>query len=72
MCDIIITETRTKGEAQKQEVNTMTKYYRSVNGKPVEITEQEAKEQEKKNQKLFDSGDFSKMMEIEIILKIEK
>lgn len=50
----------------------MTKYYRTVNGKPVEITEQEAKEQEKKNQKLFDSGDFSKMMEIEIILKIEK
>lgn len=50
----------------------MTKYYRSVNGKPVEITEQEAKEQEKKNQDLFNSGDFSKMMEIEIILKIEK
>lgn len=50
----------------------MTKYYRSINGKPVEITEQEAKEQEKKNQELFDSGDFSKMMEIEIIFKIEK
>lgn len=50
----------------------MTKYYRSVNGKPVEITEKEAKEQEKKNQDLFNSGDFSKMMEIEIILKIEK
>ena len=50
----------------------MTKYYRSVNGKPVEITEQEAKEQEKKNQELFNSGDFSKMMDIEIILKIEK
>lgn len=50
----------------------MTKYYRSVNGKPVEITEQEAKEQEKKNQELFNSGDFSKMLEIEVILKIEK
>jgi hypothetical protein len=50
----------------------MTKYYRSVSGNPVEITEQEAKEQEKKNRELFNSGDFSKMLEIEVIFKIEK
>lgn len=46
------------------------KYYKSVNGKPHEITEQEAKEQEKTNKELFESGDFQKMLEIEIILKI--
>ena len=50
----------------------MTKYYRTVDGKPVEITEQEAKEQEKKNNDLFNSGDFSKMFDIEVILKIKK
>jgi hypothetical protein len=50
----------------------MTKYYRSVNGKPVEITEQEAAAQEQKNKELFESGDFQKMLEIEIILKIDK
>lgn len=46
------------------------KYYKSVNGKPCEITEQEAKEQEKTNKELFESGDFQKMLEIEIILKV--
>ena len=50
----------------------MTKYYRTVDGEPVEITEQEAKEQEKKNNDLFNSGDFSKMFDIEVILKIKK
>lgn len=49
----------------------MTRYYKSINGKPVEITEQEAKEQEIKNHELFMTGDFQKMLEIEIILKIE-
>lgn len=50
----------------------MTKYYRTVNGKPVEISESEAKAQEIRNMKLFDSGDFQKMLEIEVILKVEK
>lgn len=50
----------------------MTKYYRSINGKPVEITESEAKAQEARNMELFNSGDFQKMLEIEVILKIEK
>ena len=50
----------------------MTKYYRSVNGNPVEITEQEANAQEQKNKELFESGDLQKMLEIEIILKIDK
>ena len=50
----------------------MTKYYRSVNGQPVEISESEAKAQEIRNTELFNSGDFQKMLEIEIILKIEK
>lgn len=50
----------------------MTKYYRSINGKPVEITENEAKAQEIRNMELFNSGDFQKMLEIEVILKVEK
>lgn len=50
----------------------MIKYYRSINGKPVEISENEAKAQELKNIELFNSGDFQKMLEIEVILKIEK
>lgn len=49
----------------------MTKYYKSVNGKAVEITEQEADEMEKRNQELFESGDFQKMLEIEVPLKVE-
>lgn len=50
----------------------MTKYYRSINGKPVEISESEAKAQEIRNMELFNSGDFQKMLEIEVILKVEK
>ena len=50
----------------------MTKYYRSLNGQPVEISESEAKALEIKNMELFNSGDFQKMLEIEVILKIEK
>lgn len=49
----------------------MTKYYKSVNGKPVEITEQEAEEMARKNKELFESGDFQKMLEIEVPLKVE-
>lgn len=49
----------------------MTKYYKSVNGKPVEITEQEADEMARKNKELFESGDFQKMLEIEVPLKVE-
>lgn len=50
----------------------MTKYYRSINGQPVEISESEAKAQEIRNMELFNSGDFQKMLEIEVILKVEK
>lgn len=49
----------------------MTKYYKSVNGKPVEITEQEANEMARRNKELFESGDFQKMLEIEVPLKEE-
>lgn len=49
----------------------MTKYYKSVNGKPVEITEQEANEMARRNKELFESGDFQKMLEIEVPLKVE-
>lgn len=49
----------------------MTKYYKSVNGKPVEITEHEANEMAKRNKELFESGDFQKMLEIEVPLKVE-
>lgn len=49
----------------------MTKYYKSVNGKPVEITEQEADEMARRNKELFESGDFQKMLEIEVPLKVE-
>lgn len=49
----------------------MTKYYKSVNGKPVEITEQEANEMARRNKELFESGDFQNMLEIEVPLKVE-
>ena len=49
----------------------MTKYYKSVNGKPVEITEQEANEMARRNKELFETGDFQKMLEIEVPLKVE-
>ena len=49
----------------------MAKYYRSVNGKPAEITKEEADVQAVKNMELFNSGDFNKMLGIEVILKID-
>lgn len=49
----------------------MTKYYKSVNGKPVEITEQEAEEMTRRNKELFETGDFQKMLEIEVPLKMK-
>lgn len=49
----------------------MTKYYKSVNGKPHEITKQEAEEMARRNKELFESGDFQKMLEIEVPLKVE-
>lgn len=61
-----------KGIAPNKKEDKIMKYYRSINGKPCEITEQEAKEQERKNKELFESGDFQKMLEIEIILVIEQ
>ena len=49
----------------------MARYYRSVNGKPIEITKEEADAQAIKNVELFNSGDFNKMLDIEVILKID-
>lgn len=50
----------------------MKHYYKTVNSKPVEITEAEAKAMQQRNIELFNSGDFQKMLEIEIPLVIEK
>lgn len=50
----------------------MKRYYKTVNGKPVEITKAEADEMARRNEELFNSGDFQKMLEIEIPLVIEK
>ena len=49
----------------------MTKYYKSVNGKPQEISKQEAEEMARRNKELFETGDFQKMLEIEVPLKVE-
>ncbi len=50
----------------------MKKYFKTVNNKLIEISKNEADEMEKRNNELFASGDFSKMLEIEIPLVIEK
>ena len=50
----------------------MKKYYKTVDSKLVEISKKEADIMEKKNKELFESGDFSKMLEIEIPLVIEQ
>lgn len=50
----------------------MKRYYKSIDGKPVEISKAEADEMTKRNEELFNSGDFQKMLEIEIPLVIEK
>lgn len=50
----------------------MTKYYKTgADGKPQEITEQEAEEMARRNMELFETGDFQKMLEIEVPLKVE-
>lgn len=49
----------------------MTKYYKTLNEKLVEITEQEAEEMARRNMELFETGDFQKMLEIEVPLKVE-
>ena len=51
---------------------TMTKYYKTgADGKQQEITRQEAEEMERRNKELFKTGDFQKMLEIEVPLKVE-
>jgi hypothetical protein len=50
----------------------MKRYYKTVDSKPVEITKAEADEMERRNEELFNSGDFKKMMMIEIPLVVEK
>ena len=50
----------------------MKRYYKTVDKKLVEITKAEAEEMKKRNEELFNSGDFQKMLEIEIPLVIEK
>lgn len=51
---------------------TMTKYYKTgADGKPQEITRQEAEEMARRNKELFETGDFQKMLEIEVPLKME-
>ena len=50
----------------------MTKYYKTgADGKPQEITRQEAEEMARRNKELFETGDFQKMLEIEVPLKVE-
>lgn len=50
----------------------MTRYYKTgSDGKPQEISKQEAEEMARRNKELFESGDFQKMLEIEVPLKVE-
>lgn len=55
-----------------QEVSDMKRYFKTVDNKLVEISKDEADAMEKRNNELFASGDFSKMLEIEIPLVIEQ
>lgn len=55
-----------------QEVRDMKRYFKTVDSKLVEISKDEADAMEKRNNELFASGDFSKMLEIEIPLVIEQ
>lgn len=50
----------------------MKRYFKTVDNKLVEISKDEADAMEKRNNELFESGDFSKMLEIEIPLVIEQ
>lgn len=50
----------------------MKRYFKTVDSKLVEISKDEADAMEKRNNELFASGDFSKMLEIEIPLVIEQ
>ena len=55
-----------------QEVSDMKRYFKTVDNELVEISKDEADAMEKRNNELFASGDFSKMLEIEIPLVIEQ
>jgi len=59
-------------DPKPQEVSDMKRYLKTVDNKLVEISKDEADAMEKKNNELFASGDFSKMLEIEIPLVIEQ
>lgn len=55
----------------------MTRYYKTgADGKPQKISKQEADKMAERNQDIFnqvlDGADFSKLLEIEIPLKIER
>lgn len=55
----------------------MTHYYKTgADGKPQEISRQEAEEMAERNQDIFNQvlngADFSKLLEIEVPLKIER
>lgn len=50
----------------------MTRYYKTgADGKPQEISKQESEEMARRNKELFETGDFQKMLEIEVPLKVE-
>lgn len=67
------TETRTRAKTHRHErMVTMKRYFKTVDNKLVEISKDEADAMEKRNNELFASGDFSKMLEIEIPLVIEQ
>ena len=55
----------------------MEKYYRTIGGEPVEISEDEARAQRSRNAEIFDrvsSGeyDFQELLSIDWILKVSK
>lgn len=50
----------------------MKRYFKAVDEQLVEISKAEAVEMAKRNEELFNSGDFQKMLDIEIPLVIEQ
>lgn len=65
-------DTTREHDPKPQEVSDMKRYFKTVDSKLVEISKDEADAMEKRNNELFASGDFSKMLEIEIPLVIEQ
>lgn len=68
-----IDRNKDRGQSPKHErMVTMKRYFKTVDNKLIEISKDEADAMEKRNNELFASGDFSKMLEIEIPLVIEQ